>query len=310
MTRTVPLDPSCTDGADLQTPPGRWPHHRELGSGLSVLNPQPRVGHESVPSMAVDADELLAPDGHLYRVTDKGLVDRGVVDDFEALVAANAAIDEAWEDGAPEFDDWVLVLGVGNEAGHHRLLDVSTGERFAWQGRLFDTRAGSGGDWEIRDTGQVLARVTDTFKRMAVDEVIDLAVVFSDGSETVLTGTYEHPFWVEARQEWVKLGELARGDVLTTDGGGEAVVVVLRAKPGANEVFNIEVAGPHTYFVRADGSDGPGVWSITRASVVLSGAQVETAIQSRTPIVTGRIMGVSSRTSQMRCSMCRRPMTS
>ena len=75
----------------------------------------------------------------------------------------------------------------------------------------------------------------------------------------MLTGTDEHPFWVEAEAAWVKLGELAEGDVLTTDGGGEAVVVGLTVKPGATEVFNIEVAGPHNYFVRAGGSDGPGV---------------------------------------------------
>jgi hypothetical protein len=75
----------------------------------------------------------------------------------------------------------------------------------------------------------------------------------------VLTGTHEHPFWVEAEQSWVPLGELAAGDVLSTDGGGRAVVVGLTVRPGATEVFNIEVAGPHNYFVRADGGDGPGV---------------------------------------------------
>jgi len=219
---------------------------------------------DSAFSIAVHAEELLGPDGHLYRVTDDGLLDRGVVDDFEALVAADVAVDEAWEDGAPDWDDWVLVLGDDEEAGHQRLLDVRAGDRFAWQGRVFDTRSGghgvgSDGAWELRDSGQVLARVTETFKRMAVDEVIDLEVAYPNGSVDVLTGTEEHPFWVEAEQAWVPLGELAEGDVLTTDGGGEALVVGLTVKPGANEVFNIEVAGPHNYFVQADGSDGPGV---------------------------------------------------
>jgi len=217
------------------------------------------VWEDAAFSIAVDAEELLGPDGHLYRVTDDGLVDRGVVDDFEALVGADVAIDEAWDDGAPAWDDWVWVLGDDDEAGHHRLLDVAAGDWFAWQGRVFDLRVGDDRAWEIRDAGQVLARVTETFKRMAVDEVIDLEVAYPDGSVEVLTGTHEHPFWVEAEQAWVPLGKLAEGDVLTTDGGGEAVVVGLTVKPGSNEVFNIEVAGPHNYFVRADGSDGPGV---------------------------------------------------
>ena len=210
-------------------------------------------------SIAVDAKELLGPDGHLYRVTDDGLVDRGAIDDFEALIAADVAIEEAWDNGAPEGDDWVLVLGDGEEAGHRRLLDVATEGRFAWQGRVFDTRVGSDGTWEVRDSGQVLARVTETFKRMAVDEVIDLEVAYPDGSVDVLTGTREHPFWVEAAAAWVPLWELAQGDVLTTYGGGKAVVVGLGARPGAHEVFNIEVDGPHNYFVRADGSDAPSV---------------------------------------------------
>ena len=47
--------------------------------------------------------------------------------------------------------------------------------------------------------------------------------------------------------------------MLTTDGGGKAVVMGLGARPGAHEVFNIEVAGPHNYFVQAAESDAPGV---------------------------------------------------
>jgi hypothetical protein len=46
---------------------------------------------------------------------------------------------------------------------------------------------------------------------------------------------------------------------LRTDSGGEAVVVDLTRHDGEFEVFNIEVAEAHNYFVRGAGFDGPGV---------------------------------------------------
>ncbi|HHH27289.1 MAG TPA: hypothetical protein ENK57_02925 [Polyangiaceae bacterium] len=54
-------------------------------------------------------------------------------------------------------------------------------------------------------------------------------------------------------------GELEAGTVLRTDAGGEAVVVELNRRQGHFTVFNLEVAEAHCYFVRGDGSDGPGV---------------------------------------------------
>lgn len=94
---------------------------------------------------------------------------------------------------------------------------------------------------------------------MVVDEVIDLEVEYADGETATITGTHEHPFYVPAVDRYVKLGELEPGTVLRTDAGGEAVVVDLTRHAGEFQVFNIEVAEAHNYFVRGAGFDGPGV---------------------------------------------------
>ncbi len=54
------------------------------------------------------------------------------------------------------------------------------------------------------------------------------------------------------------MGELAEGTVLTTVGGGEAIVAELTWREGDFEVFNFEVEGVHNYFVSAPGG-GDGV---------------------------------------------------
>lgn len=80
------------------------------------------------------------------------------------------------------------------------------------------------------------------------------------GSQTIQT-TDEHPFWVEGTG-WVEAAELAPGDRLVELDGTPARVVATRreAHPEGVPVFNIEVAGYHTYYVAAHGTRGPPVW--------------------------------------------------
>jgi hypothetical protein len=137
---------------------------------------------------------------------------------------------------------------------------VEIGERFAFQGRVFETAdVDADRNLEIRATELALTEVARTFKRMVADEVIDLRVTYPSGETAVITGTQEHPFYVPAVATYVRLGELEPGAVLRTDSGGEAVVVDLTRHDGEFEVFNIEVAEAHNYFVRGAGFDGPGV---------------------------------------------------
>jgi RHS repeat-associated protein len=72
-------------------------------------------------------------------------------------------------------------------------------------------------------------------------------IVLGVGDEEIRT-TAEHPFWVIDRG-WTKVKDLRVGDHLQTlDGGKSAIRYVVVANTPA-DVYNIEVAGLHTYFV-------------------------------------------------------------
>jgi hypothetical protein len=60
--------------------------------------------------------------------------------------------------------------------------------------------------------------------------------------------TSEHPFWIVDRGEWVKAGELKRGDILLRDNGGFQIVKHIFHIRSGVEVFNMTVEGVHNYF--------------------------------------------------------------
>jgi uncharacterized protein YdaT len=60
--------------------------------------------------------------------------------------------------------------------------------------------------------------------------------------------TPEHPFWIVDRGEWVKAGELKRGDILLRDNGGFQIVKHIFHIRSGVEVFNMTVEGVHNYF--------------------------------------------------------------
>ena len=157
----------------------------------------------------------------------------------------------------------VLVLGASDDAGHWLLSEVESGERFAFQGRVFDTAdVDADGDLEIRATGDVVSRVYETHVRHS-KVLIDLVVSNPDGTTETIVGTPEHPFWLAAADDYVPMGELVVGDVLRTVGGGQAVVAEMVWSEGDFEVFNFEVEGVQNYFVRAPGGDSAGCSSTT-----------------------------------------------
>ena len=68
------------------------------------------------------------------------------------------------------------MLGEDDDAGHWKLGAVKAGERFAFQGRAFETADADGdGLIEVRPTSDVLGRVYQTHVRQS-DAVIDLVI--------------------------------------------------------------------------------------------------------------------------------------
>jgi hypothetical protein len=131
----------------------------------------------------------LLHDGHLYRVEHGEMVDLGSAS-LDQLAGADATVTAAEAARVPPVDAWVLVLAHPElEARHARLADVQSGERFALQGKVFDTSdADRDGALEVRWSGDVVAVVAATFVRVA-PEVIDAEVAYSDGSTDIVTGT-------------------------------------------------------------------------------------------------------------------------
>jgi hypothetical protein len=129
---------------------------------------------------------------------------------------------------------------------------------------------------EVRTSGEVMGRVVNTFERPAA-EVIDAEVSYEDGSSDRLTGTPNHPFWVDAVRDYVPVGKLEVGTVLHVQGGGEAILVSKtwrqgefaaersdvgespERSAGTVRVFDFEVEGLQNFYVRGSGSDAAGV---------------------------------------------------
>lgn len=97
-----------------------------------------------------------------------------------------------------------------------------------------------------------------------------------DGNpDDTFTGTPSHPFWVEELDEFVPMGELKPGQMLSLVSGTPAsvlTVTTLRGPP-ASHTYNLEVADFHTYYV---GTGGVWVHNLTEipvgwCQIVLSG---------------------------------------
>lgn len=154
--------------------------------------------------------------------------------------------------GVPCPGSWVLLVGADGEVSHARLEQVLLGERFAYQGRLIERVPGG----QLRISGEVLGRVLGTTSREA-PTILALTVRFADGSEGVIEGTPEHPFYVPAEGKYVSLRRLVPGMALQTEGGHLAHVEGKAPSGVGQEVHNFEVDAAHSYFVRAP--DGTAV---------------------------------------------------
>ncbi|KAA6212671.1 hypothetical protein CP973_25285 [Streptomyces albofaciens JCM 4342] len=103
--------------------------------------------------------------------------------------------------------------------------------------------------------GRTEARaVTDVIVGEGMKNLVEVTVD-SDGAAGDATGTLKatdgHPFWVANRGEWVDAKDLKTGDKLRASDGVLREVVGHRAWTEARKVYNLSVAGIHTYYALA-----------------------------------------------------------
>jgi hypothetical protein len=196
---------------------------------------------------------------HLCHVDQDGLVRMNPDVAAEKLADADRAYEkDNWR--FPEAGDVVRFIDKENgHVRHDRMGTLTEGDRFWFQGRLYETVASpkGGPGLCIRNTGIVLGRVTNTYKRRT-DTVVDLTVADAQGKELVITGTPAHPFFVQAVNDYIPMSELKAGTVLKTTDGSLATVRTSRIQHGEFDVFNFEVEGQHSYYVSSPDS-GPAV---------------------------------------------------
>ncbi len=96
----------------------------------------------------------------------------------------------------------------------------------------------------------VIERIEETLVRFT-DELIG---VRADSSEPLLLTTAEHPFWDDARGEYIEIGEWHAGAALSSDGETLAFESVM-PRYQQTPVYNVAISNQHNYFVRPAGGE-------------------------------------------------------
>ncbi|MGV9318417.1 polymorphic toxin-type HINT domain-containing protein [Streptomyces sp. NPDC003660] len=114
-------------------------------------------------------------------------------------------------------------------------------------------------------------------------DLVRITLTAHDGSsaktETTVTATAGHPFWVPTLREWIDAGHLEPGQWLQTSSGTWVQIGAVEAWTAQAAVYNLTVTQAHTYYVLAGAAPvlvhncGGGVAGHSTACACASGAQ-------------------------------------
>jgi hypothetical protein len=82
-------------------------------------------------------------------------------------------------------------------------------------------------------------------------ELTDVDIRDDQGIVSTINTTQEHPFWNAGRSAWVDAKDLVPGDRVRTPANAEVTVAVARSFIGSQAMYNLTVAGLHTFYVVA-----------------------------------------------------------
>ncbi|MDA2811076.1 Hint domain-containing protein [Nocardiopsis sp. RSe5-2] len=102
--------------------------------------------------------------------------------------------------------------------------------------------------------------VTDLITGDGDGSLVDIGVRLADGRSGGLSATAGHLFWLPEDARWAAADELAPGDRLRTPEGDWAEVTSADAEETSGDpVYNLTVAGLHTYYVRTGTQEAGGI---------------------------------------------------
>jgi hypothetical protein len=93
---------------------------------------------------------------------------------------------------------------------------------------------------------QSVETVTATWPH--ADQVVTLTV--ADGTHVETTAS--HPWWVESERAYIRTDHLDAGDQLLTSDGASLTVESVSDGQDTQQVYNLTITGPHTYYVGED----------------------------------------------------------
>lgn len=94
-------------------------------------------------------------------------------------------------------------------------------------------------------------RITAELLSEGSKNLVKITIEESSGKRQVITATDNHPFWVAALGEWVPAGQLTAGQWLQTSNGTYVQIAIVERWTQTARVYNLTVAGTHTYYVLA-----------------------------------------------------------
>ena len=74
-----------------------------------------------------------------------------------------------------------------------------------------------------------------------------VTLTLGDGSQVETTAS--HPWWVESRRSYIRTDHLEIGDWVLSAGGSTLTVTDISEPQGDQQVYNLSITGPHTYYV-------------------------------------------------------------
>ncbi len=105
-----------------------------------------------------------------------------------------------------------------------------------------------------------MRRVVEVYRRTS-DHLRILTFQAKDGTQQTLETTNEHPFWVEGDETFTDAKDLKVGDQVTSPHGElqRLISTSYESHPKGIAVYNFQVEGYHTYYVREQGQHGPPI---------------------------------------------------